>query len=520
VQEAFGATCVPAVLHDGSGPAFTTVTAALGTDDGVALTEQVVEADDALMERYLEGEKLSLDELGAAFGKAMIGGRVAPVFVVSAEKGIGVAELADAIVHTFPASDAARPPTATVLKGEDPVEVSIAADGPTCARVFKVVSDPYVGHICYLRVYGGTLDADSSLTNHRTQKDDRIPGYQRVQGKETKPLESVPPGDIVAVVKVESLHRDDTVYEGTECRLTGPPYPTPMVARAVEPKSRGDETKLGEAVTKLVEEDPTFRFRRDPFTKEQVISGLSELHLDVLLRRAHRRQKVELVTRLPKVAYRETIVGTHETRYRHKKQTGGAGQFAEVWLRVKPQERGAGFEFADVTVGGSIPKQFIPSCEKGIRKVLADGAVAGYPVVDVRAEVFDGKHHPVDSKDIAFQVAARNAFRECMRNAKPMLLEPIAKVEIMVPSRFMGDITSDLSGRRGRMQGMDSEGDVQIIKAEVPVAEMLSYSSELRSLTSGEGAYTMEESHYDIVPSNIAQGIIDAAAKDMKDDDD
>ena len=520
VQESFGAKCVPAVIHQGTGASFTGVKPALGTADGLALTEQVVEVDDALMERYLEGQAIPPAELAAAFGAAMRAGSVVPIYIVSAEQGLGLPELADAIVDVFPAPDQVPPPKATAPGGDTPVTVSQAADGPAAARVFKVVSDPYVGRICYLRLYGGTLIGDQNPTNARTGKADRIPAYQRVQGKDLKPMDRAVAGDIVAVVKIEGLQREDTVHGPVACRIAGPAFPTPMVSRAVEPKTRGDETKVAEAIQKLVDEDPTFRFRRDPVTKEQVISGLSELHLDITLKRGQRRSKVEFATRLPRVAYRETIVGKAESRYRHRKQTGGAGQFAEVWMRVLPRERGSGFEFADETVGGSIPKQFIPSCEKGIRRVLEDGAVAGYPVVDVRAEVFDGKHHPVDSKDIAFQIAARNAFKECMRNARPVLLEPIAKVEITVPSKYMGDITSDLSARRGRMQGMDSVGDLQIVKAEVPMAEVLSYSSELRSITRGEGAYTLEESHYDVVPSNIAQGIIEAAAKTMKKDED
>jgi elongation factor G len=292
-----------------------------------------------------------------------------------------------------------------------------------------------------------------------------------------------------------------------------------MVTVAVMPKSRGDEGKIGSSLGRLTEEDPTFSQERRSDTRQLVISGMSTLHLNVILSRLKRRFNVEVDMMQPKISYRETITGNGDAKYRHKKQTGGAGQFAEVHMRVEPKERGEGFEFENKVVGGNIPGQFIPSCEKGVRKLLDDGVVAGYPVVDIKATVYDGKHHPVDSKDIAFQIAARNAFKECFAQAKPVLLEPIMDVEILVPPEKMGDISGDLNSRRGRISGMDMVAGMQIIKAQVPEAELLTYAADLQSMTGGEGSYSLEFSHRDMVPSHLTDRIIAAAAKAKEQDD-
>jgi elongation factor G len=335
-----------------------------------------------------------------------------------------------------------------------------------------------------------------------------------MQGKEQEQTKVLVAGDIGAIPKLESLNIGDSICADSEvCRIERPNFPQPMVSVAVEPKSRGDEGKIGQSLARLADEDLTFQPERRSDTRQLVVSGMSSLHLNVMLNRMKRRFNVEVDTKAPRIAYRETLTGEGKARYRHKKQTGGAGQFAEVHLRVEAQERGEGFEFANEVVGGNIPSQFIPSCEKGIRALLDDGVIAGYPMVDVKAVVYDGKHHPVDSKDIAFQIAARNAFKEAVRDAKPVLLEPVMDVEILIPPETMGDISGDLNSRRGRIMGMDTVAGMQLIKAQAPQAELQSYAADLQSITGGEGSYTIAFSHYEAVPSHIADKII-AAHKD------
>ncbi|MCU0727970.1 MAG: elongation factor G, partial [Planctomycetes bacterium] len=352
------------------------------------------------------------------------------------------------------------------------------------------------------------------VLNVKTGKNEKVKEVFSMQGKEQKSVPVVVAGDIGAVTKIESLSLGDTVAaEAAPLEVLRPIYPTPMVSIAVQPKSRNDEGKIGSSFTRLTEEDPTFRQVRRADTKQLVVSGMSTLHLNIILARVKRRFHVEVDTAPPKIPYRETVNAKGDSKYRHKKQTGGAGQFAEVHLRVEPQVRGAGFEFSDEVVGGTIPNQFIPSCEKGIRSVLDVGVVAGYPVVDVRAIVYDGKSHPVDSKDIAFQIAARNAFKDAFRAARPVLLEPIMNVEILLPAEKMGDISGDLNSRRGRITGMDTMAGMQVIRATVPEAEILTYAADLQSMTGGEGTYTLEVSHYDVVPSHLAERIIAAHQK-------
>jgi elongation factor G len=530
LRTAFGERLIPANLPVGHGTSFSGVVPTLVLPSDIpgevadeaqevheSIMEAVIEADDDVLERYLGGEEIAPDELSSVVTKAIVTGTVVPVLYTSAEKNIGVEELLDFVATALPSPEGKI--HRTIYEGkEGEEEIEKISDSPLAAQVFKIMTDDYVGKICFLRVFSGEIKAEGTVFNPKTGKSEKVKELFQMQGKEQTPVTSLIAGDIGAVPKLETLSIGDTVCADSEiCRIAKPVFPTPMVAAAVEPKSRGDEGKIGSSLARLEEEDQTFHQERRSDTHQLVVTGMSTLHLNVMLSRMKRRFNVEVDTAPPKIAYRETLIGKGESKYRHKKQTGGAGQFAEVHLRVEAQERGAGFEFANEVVGGNIPFQFIPSCEKGIRALLDHGVIAGYPVVDVKATVFDGKHHPVDSKDIAFQIAARNAFKEAVRGAKPVLLEPVMDIEILLPPDKMGDITGDLNSRRGRITGMDTVAGMQQIQAQAPQSELLSYAADLQSMTGGEGSYTMTFSHYEAVPTHIAKEII-AAHKDTDED--
>ncbi|HVY61435.1 MAG TPA: elongation factor G [Planctomycetota bacterium] len=481
------------------------------------LVEVAVEGDEALMMRYLDGDEIKPDEVKKALHAAFRAGSIYPIFVTSSEKDFGIEELLTTLVELFPYAGERTYPALDADSGK-PVEVS--ADKPFTAQVFKVVYDPFVGKLSYFRVYSGTLPQNATVIAPSAKAPVKIAHIYKPQGKETKEVPEAIAGDIVVTAKVEDLHPGDTICTG-DFRVKFPPidYPTPMVGLAVSPKARDDESKLAPALQKLVEADPTLKQTRHPQTHELVVTGMSELHLQVLFARLKNRYKVEVTTKIPKVAYLETITTKGDAKYRHKKQTGGAGQFAEVWLRIEPQPRGDGFAFESEVVGGAISQSFIPSIEKGVKYMMERGVIAGYPVVDLKAVVYDGKEHPVDSKDIAFQIAGRMAFREAVKQAKPVLIEPVVDAEITVPIDSVGSIMSDLPSRRGRVTTQDQAGNYAIVKAKVPLAEMQTYSSGLRSMTAGEGSFTMAFSHYDPVPSNIAQQVIAQFKDDVKHDE-
>jgi len=526
IRDTFGSRCVPLNLPLGFGGSFAGVVNVLeagdAAPDGVLgdvdsarneLMESVVETDEGLMERYLEDEEISPEELDDALGRAVAQGALVPILFVSGRTGAGIESLMDTIANVLP-SPADGPPVKG-MRGKENEEIEITADpaAPFVAQVFKLETDPFVGKLVYLRVFSGTLDADGSAKNARTGRNQRLAQPMCMLGKEGEALTKLVPGDIVAIGKLEDVDMNDTLYTGPDAIvLPALEFPAPMVALAVRPKSRNDEQRLSGALDKLDDEDMTFEVGRDSQTHELVIKGMSSLHLEVILGRLKRRFNVEVETNEPNIPYHETIAGKSESRYRHKKQTGGRGQFAEVHLRVAPLERGEGFEFVDEVVGGVIPRQFIPAVEKGVRETLSHGIIAGYPIHDVQVTVFFGKHHPVDSSEAAFKLAASMAFQECFRQAQPVLLEPIVKLEVTAAAQYMGDITGDLSGRRGRIQGMEAIGDMQIIRAIVPLAEVSRYATELRSLTGGSAFYTMEFSHYDIVPAHITEQVIKASA--------
>jgi len=478
----------------------------------LALTESIVESDEALMERYLGGEEITADELTAALRTAITSGAVVPVLFAAGQKEIGVTDLLDLIVSACPSPLQGVKRKIETGEGETKTEEEIKPDpaGPLIGQVFKVFSDPR-SNIKYaaVRLHSGTIKSDTSFRINDDRRAVRAGHIYRTRGGEHTEMSEMSAGQICTLAKIDELQIGDTVQTATPGRIAMPALPIPMYALAIEPKSRGDEQKISGALSRLSEEEKAFRVERDRQTGELVIAGLGDLHLRVILERMARRFKLEVNTKLPKIPYKETITVPAEGHYRHKKQTGGAGQFAEVYLKVEPLERNGGFEFVDDIFGGAIPGQFLPAIEKGVRDQMETGIVAGFPLQDVRVRVYDGKHHPVDSKEIAFRIAGKLAVKDAFSKGKPALLEPIVNIEVIVPSQFVGDITGDLSGRRGRILGQEVlPGGMTSIKALVPLAEVAQYNSQLRSVTGGQGSYTMEFSHYDPVPPNIQQEII------------
>ena len=548
LRETFGTACalmnVPVNLgHDLSGVVSTIDGAEAPSGaaiDPKAAGQQVldaaVEADESLMERYLEGEELTPDELSHAITMAIESGTLVPIFCTAAKTEIGVPELMDAIARFAPSPVAF---TRTGKQGDKDVAVEPRADGPLVAQVFKTRIDPFVAKMNYLRILSGTLTKDSSVRNEQSGKTFKVSQIMELQGSQTNPINDAGPGEIVALIKVDDLHTGDTVTHGID-GLVMPPlkFPTPMIGLAVEPKSQADQAKISGALHKIEEEDPTFHVRRDAQTKEMVMNGMSELHLQLVQNRLHSREKVDIVTHQPKIPYRETISGSAEGSYRHKKQSGGSGQFAEVHFRMSHCPQGVNPEeyfdvsrfpsirsfhydpennscFVDRVTGGSVPNNFIPAVEKGVKERMEKGVIAGYHVQDVVVELFFGKDHPVDSNETAFKTAASMCFRDVFQQAKPSLLEPIVSMEITVPGDKLGDVTSDLNTRRGRMEGMDgAPGGFQVIRAKAPLAEVMTYARSLSSMTGGQGSFSLEFSHYEMVPPNEQQKIVAAAKKE------
>ncbi|MDY0088175.1 MAG: elongation factor G [Coriobacteriia bacterium] len=471
------------------------------------LTELVAEADDAMMEKYLlEGERLTQDELEAVLGKAIYQGIFIPVFVASAIALHGVEDLLDAIVSFFP-QPTAHGPIATV----DGAGQEISVEGGTSALVFKTVSDPYIGRLNYVKVVSGTLTPNSELVNSRTGRKERIGRVYKIVGKEASDVDAVPAGDIAVLPKLADSITGDTLSANGSVTFAPLPLPEPLYPVAIQAKTKADEDKLGTAINKLVEEEPTLHLIRDDETHQTVLSGLGDVQIEVALAHLRDRYHVETETTDIRIPYRETIRKTASAQGRHKKQTGGSGQFGDCWLRLEPNP-GKGYEFVDEIVGGRIPRQFIPAVDKGVQDTMAQGVLAGYPVVDVKAAVFDGSYHSVDSSEIAFKTAARIAFRAAAEKADITLLEPIATLEIEVPDEHAGAVMGDISSMRGRILGMDSpEAGIQTIKAQVPYAEVVHYSPHLRSITSGTGTYTITIDEYADVPFDLAKKVVEEA---------
>ena len=477
------------------------------------LMEAAADADDALMERYLEAGELTRDELVRGLQAGVRAGRVIPVLCAAGTKLVGVQPLLDAVVSLLP-SPADREVAATDPRTQQPVRLAASPDAPLAALVFKTVADPYVGRLSYFRVYSGVLRSDSQVYNATRGKIERVGQVYFLRGKHQESAGEVGAGDLGAVAKLAETATGDTLC-GRDHPVILPviDFPEPAIALAVEPRSKGDEDKLGTALQRLAEEDPTVRVHRDSEMKQTLIMGMGESHLEILADRLRRKFGVDVTLRLPRVPYRETVRGRARAQGRYVKQTGGRGQYGVCFLEIEPLPRGSGFEFVDRIFGGAIPQQFRPSVDKGVRKAMEEGVLAGYPVVDVRVTLVDGKTHPVDSSDIAFQIAGSLAFKKAAEQAGVVLLEPIMNVSVTVPDDLVGDVIGDLNGKRGRIQGMEPNGDgTTTVRAQVPMAEMLRYASDLRSITGGRGFFEMSFSHYEEVPSQIAQKVVEEAA--------
>ncbi|HEX6596578.1 MAG TPA: elongation factor G, partial [Acidimicrobiales bacterium] len=465
--------------------------------------------DDALTERYLEGEEISVKELEHTLAKGVAEGSVFPVATGSAAKLIGIDRLATLITQLGP-SPLDRPPV-TVQAGGTTTDVKPDPQGQPLALVYRTLADPYVGKVSFFKVLSGTIRPDVHLTNPRTHADERLHALFTMRGKEQDPVPEVPAGDLGAVAKLSDTATGDTLApKGTPVVVPPIEPPVPVLSVAIKPKSKGDEDKLMTALYRLQEEDMALQVRRDDETHQTLLSGMGETHLSLVTEKLARKFGVEVETEDVRVPYRETVTGTAEAEGKHKKQTGGHGQFGVAFIKVEPQERGGGFEFVDKIVGGAIPRQFIPAVEKGVAETMSTGGVFGYPVVDVRVTLFDGKFHPVDSSEMSFKMAGSLALREAMAKANPVMLEPISLLEVTVPSQFQGDVMGDLNSRRGRVQGTEAVGNgEQMISALVPTSEVLRYSIDLRSLTGGRGRFKVSHSHYDLLPSHL----VDKAAK-------
>lgn len=550
IQELFGSECIPVNVPVGHGAHFTGVASTLHVpadttgalidpaEINQSLVESIVMADDAVMERYMDGTPPTEEELARLTVRAVADGGLIPILCCSGKTGTGVKELLDALVLcALPPT--ARPRTATAADGKE-VEVRADENGPLVAQVFKTRIDPFVQKLSFIRVFSGTLRKDMTVPVVGQRKGVKIAQLFAMQADQNTPVDDAVPGCIVAVAKVEEFETGTTLGEWT---MPGIVFPTPMVGQAVTPKSRGDEAKLSGALHKIAQEDRTFRIDRDAQTKEMVMTGMSELHLQIIQERLKRRDKVEVDTKEPKIPYRETIQANADGMYRHKKQTGGRGQFGEVHIRMYPLPKDVNVEeyatkerfpsmkemhydpehnflWINSVVGGTIPSNFMPAIEKGFKERLERGVIAGYQVEGVCVEVHFGKYHDVDSSEAAFKKAASMAFKNVFLEARPSLLEPIVRLDVTIPAANVGDINSDMSGRRGRVISMDSAGgDLQTVTAEVPLAEVTTYARNLSSITGGRGSYTIEFSHYDVVPGNVQKDIIDKAQLKEEEED-
>jgi elongation factor G len=511
LSESLGVRCVPVVLPDGKAAAFKAVRLVPLSGEATgelaaardALIEAAVEIDEDALTRFLEqDQRPGEDEAARLVARSVAAGALVPVLCVGLD-GRGVEEFLQFAGRCLPS-----PLDGPFFRDDQGQVVEPGAPG-TAAFVFKTIIDPFVGRLGLLRVVTGQLELNQSPLNPRTGKTEKIHHLQLSQGKEHAPVTQAVAGDVVAVTKLETLETSDTLCDAAHPRrFRALEVPKPMVARAIEPANHADEVKLSVALKRAASEDPTFTYERDESTGQLIAHGISTMHLETVLRRIKERGHVEVKVSVPRVPLRETITRSADGHFRHKKQTGGRGQFAEVFLKVAPAPRGAGLVFVDDTVGGSVPRQFIPAIEKGAREAMSKGIIAGYPVVDVAVSVTDGKFHDVDSDEHSFRIAGTRAFRDAFLKSHPVMLEPLLDMEVAIPARFMGAITADLTGRRGHITGMDSLGDIQVVKARVPQREVLTYPTALRSLTSGEGTFTSVFHDYEVVPSSVQQEIM------------
>jgi elongation factor G len=517
IKAAFGKACVPVTLPMPDGKGMADVLAAqapAGMEDAVAeartaLIEVAAETDDALIEKYLGGEELTPDELARGIENGVKTGKLTPVFACRAKQDVGLVELLEGIGRFFPSP--------TEKKDAEGKTISADPSAPFVGFVWRSVQDPFVGQLSFVRVLGGTLTGDSEVTNASKGQKERLPSILALRGKTQYPVERAMAGDIVAIPKLKVTEAGDTlcaIGQKTQCPRTQ--FPSPVMTLAVAAKTQADEDRIGVALGRVSEEDPTLRVERNTETRQTLLSGLGDVHIDVAVESMKSRSNVEVVLSTPKVAYRETVTAKGEGHYKHKKQSGGRGQYGEVYLRVMPLPAGETEWFVDKVVGGVIPNNFIPAVQKGVAEGMQAGGLAGYPVTDVKVELYDGSYHDVDSSEISFKIAGARALKEGMLTAKPVLREPVMKVRVTVPDQYMGDITGDLNHKRGRILGMENQDGVQVVVADVPLAELFKYAAELRSMTAGQGSFEMEFVRYDIVPSNIAQKIIAESKKDKE----
>ncbi len=470
------------------------------------LFEAIAESDDTLLEKYLEGEEITTEEAFEGIRKGIADGVIIPVLAASAERMIGVDRVLDVIAGSAPS-----PIDRSRWVSEEGEEVPCDPDGPFAAYVFKTYVDPYAGRLSVLRVVSGRCRSDEGLTNPRTGSQERLGGITHLVGKERRPVDEAVAGDIVAVAKLRDTHTFDTLCKPEkEITFESVELPEPTTAFAVGAKTRGEEEKVFEAIKRVVDEDPSLKLERSESTNEDILAGLAQMHVEFALDRIHRRYGVEVEAKAPKVPFMETIQGHAQAQGRYKKQTGGRGQFGDCHIELTPQPRGAGFEFENAIVGGAIPRQYIPAVEKGILEAMREGAIAGCPVVDVKVRLYDGSFHSVDSSEMAFKVAGSMAFKNAVEKANPVLLEPFVKVEVLAPAELVGDVMGDLSGRRGRPMGIEQRGERQVIQAEVPQVEMLTYARDLRSITGGRANFHVEPGHYEEVPPNMVEKVLAA----------
>lgn len=544
LQEFFGLNVVPVQLPIGAEAAFKGVVdlvkmkAYSFSDDGKKMTEAeipaelaaeaaeyreklmeaVAESDDDLLMKYLEGEPLTDDEVNAGLRTGTLNGKIIPVMCGAATANIGTQPLLEMIVTAFPSPADIAEVTGEDAESGEKVTVKIDPQGALSALVFKTFADPFVGKISYFKVYTGTLKGDNQLHNANKNKDERLGQVFTMLGKNQINVDQVAAGDIAAVAKLQVTETGDTLCDKQLCTVFPPiAFPEPVTTFAVEPKKQGEEDKVAAGFSRFLEEDPTFRMERNAETKQTLISGMGELHLEIITSKLASKFGVEVDLTLPRIPYKETIRGTAKVEGKHKKQSGGRGQFGHVWIEFEALQDGEEFEFVDKIFGGSVPRQYIPAVEKGLRESLESGVVAGYPVVGIKASLYDGSYHSVDSSEMAFKIAAHQAFKKGLEQAKPVLLEPVMYVEVTVPDQFMGDIMGDMNSRRGRILGMEQSNGNQVIKTHVPMSEMLKYAIDLRSMTQGRGTFAMKEDHYDEVPAHLSEQII-ADAKAAKEE--
>lgn len=478
------------------------------------LVEKIAESDDSLLEKYLEGTDLTEEEINKGVREGSLSRAFVPVVCGSATKNIGIQQLLDTVLICLPspAEKAEKNP----VKGKNPktgdeVVRNPVPDAPVSLRVFKTIADPFAGKLTLFRVYSGIVKSDSNLYNATRDKKEKMGNMFYLLGKKQVPVKEVGPGEIAAVAKLKEAQTGDSMSDaGNPILFDSVQFTDPMISYAIDPKSRGDEEKVSSGLQRLLEEDPSLKFHRDAESSEMILGGMGQMHLEVTLEKLKRKFGVEVIMKTPRIPYRETIRASSSAQGRYKKQSGGRGQFGDCWIKIEPLPRGGGFEFVNQIVGGVIPRQYIPAVEKGIVDKMKEGLIAGYPVIDMKATLYDGSYHSVDSSEMAFKIAGSMALQKAFQNAKAVILEPIVKMEVNTPEEFLGNVIGDLNSKRGKVQGVDSMASgAQKVAALVPMAEMLTYANQLNSLTSGQGMYTMEASHYEEVPAHIAQKLID-----------